>query len=558
MAIDDDAVLTAAKGYIFVAPQDTVSPSDAVIDAFTPSVTGLAPAWQNLGHTSRDDLPEFGFEGGDTETRGTWQNEVVRQIITEAAVDYVTFNLLQFDVETLELYYGATNAAAASSSRYTVQSVATSLPTRALLIIIVDGDTNVAFYAPRTSIRREDAVSLATDEFGQLPVRATVLGGGSELFSWIGGEIQALLDNPYVGLGDSITSISGGAGYGGAWALMVASLMDQRLDYRGNAGVAGQNSTQILARVPDVIALGAKTVTVLAGTNDLTQGVSTGTFQANIQAIVSQFRAAGVVPVLATIPPRANTTFLAQNLAWNSWLRSYAETERLVIVDFWEALVNPATNMFAAGFDSGDGLHPSQQGHLVMARLARDVLTPEVQENEPFTGLSDGNILSNPVLSSGSTGYVASGTVMTGYTEGVVTDSDFDGDKAWEWNFTNPSNAAGFRQFQQTVNPAEWSVGETLLFTAQAKVVTQTGVTPGNNVGFRFAAGFTGSAGTVSFVPGNSTVHEIGRHAFRYVVPASTTAIQIIGIQGAVPVTGQLTSRIGSFGVFNLTRLGLV
>jgi hypothetical protein len=193
MALNDDAVLTAARGYIYLAPQDTASPTDLVIENFTAAVPGLAVGWVNLGHTSRDDLPEFGFDGGDTETRGSWQNESLAQIVTEAAVDYVTFNLLQFDVESLGYYYGVTNGAAEGANRFTaLTNPGTNLPTRALLIIVVDGDTNIAFYAPRASLRREDAISLATDEFGTLPMRATFLGGNvtEGLFSWIGGEIE--------------------------------------------------------------------------------------------------------------------------------------------------------------------------------------------------------------------------------------------------------------------------------------------------------------------------------------------------------------------------------
>lgn len=193
MALDDDAVLTAARGYIYLAPADTVSPTDTVIEDFTPTVPGLPVGWANLGHTSRDDLPEFGFDGGDTETKGTWQNESLKQVVTEVAVDFVTFTLLQFDVDTLALYYGVDNAAVSGAKRFTVTGSAVALPRRALLIIVRDGTTNVAFYAPRADLKREDSVALAVDEFGQLPMRATFAGGNvtEGLFSWIGGEIEA-------------------------------------------------------------------------------------------------------------------------------------------------------------------------------------------------------------------------------------------------------------------------------------------------------------------------------------------------------------------------------
>jgi len=195
VAQNDAAVITAGAGWVFLAPINTASPTDDEIDppgvvvVFDP--TDLPVAWVPVGHTSRDDLPEFGSDGGDTEVRGSWQNASLREVTTETAVEYVTLNLLQFDSDTLELYYGQTNPLVAGERRFRVSGVSGEV-TRALLVVIVDGDTSVGFYAPKASFRREDAISLATDDFGALPVRATFLTGtGGYKFEWIGGEIEA-------------------------------------------------------------------------------------------------------------------------------------------------------------------------------------------------------------------------------------------------------------------------------------------------------------------------------------------------------------------------------
>lgn len=183
MALNDNAVLTAAKGYIFTAPEGTAAPTPAEVSSFNP-VNGFS-GWDNIGHTSRDELPEFGFDGGDTETRGTWQNEALKTVVTEAAVDYVTFQLHQFDEEGLRLYYGTPNSSTVDG-QFTVASSPGGATRRALLIVIVDGETKIAFYAPKTDIRRDDAMALSVDEFAALPLRATFLGGDPNgLFSWI-------------------------------------------------------------------------------------------------------------------------------------------------------------------------------------------------------------------------------------------------------------------------------------------------------------------------------------------------------------------------------------
>jgi hypothetical protein len=144
----------------------------------------VGTGWTNVGHTSRGDLPEFGFDGGDTEVRGTWQNESLREVVTDPIADYLTLMLHQFDTETFELYYGKN-----ASSTPGVFGVAGGTPApleKALLIVIVDGDRKVAFYSPKASLRRDDSISLAVDEFAALPVRATFLKHGSlNKFEWI-------------------------------------------------------------------------------------------------------------------------------------------------------------------------------------------------------------------------------------------------------------------------------------------------------------------------------------------------------------------------------------
>lgn len=159
-------------------------------------VGGTAPAanvvvktalngWVTTGHTSRDDMPEFGFDGGDAEVKGTWQNAALREVVTEQAADYVTVVLQQFDKGSFELYYGP-NSVTAPAGVFGVDGGAAATNEKAFLVIIVDGTTRIGFYAAKASIRRDDSISLPVDEFAGLPIRATFLKhGASRLFDWI-------------------------------------------------------------------------------------------------------------------------------------------------------------------------------------------------------------------------------------------------------------------------------------------------------------------------------------------------------------------------------------
>lgn len=185
MAQNDEAVFTAARGYILTAPVGTAAPTPTDISDFASAKDlSIFADYETVGHTAREELPVFGFEGGETETKGTWQNASFKQVVTEVPSDYVTFNLHQFDDTALGFYYGVDGGT--TQGVFAVQDAPTTTVDRALLIVILDGDNAVAFHASKAGIKREESIELAVDEFAYLPLRATFLKNDTDpLFSWI-------------------------------------------------------------------------------------------------------------------------------------------------------------------------------------------------------------------------------------------------------------------------------------------------------------------------------------------------------------------------------------
>lgn len=139
--------------------------------------------WTPIGHTSNDDLPEFGYDGGDSETKGSWQKKVLREITSEAPVDYITVNALQFDEQTLELYYGKN--ASKQANVFGVEAPGAEGVEKAFLLVMKDGLFKIAFSAAKASVRREESISLENDDFAALPLRATfVKHPGRHLYEW--------------------------------------------------------------------------------------------------------------------------------------------------------------------------------------------------------------------------------------------------------------------------------------------------------------------------------------------------------------------------------------
>ena len=186
MAQNDDAVLVAALGYVYTAPPGTPAPTPAALDDInlldtSTWGTGLT-AWKSVGHTSRDKLPEFGFDGGDPEVKGSWQKKKLREITKDDPIDSLMVTLHQFDKEALGLYYGPNQSTTPGVFGYKNQTT----NERAGLVIIADDDVRIGHHFSKASVRRDDAIDLPIDDLAALPIKFTYLDFEDELlFSWI-------------------------------------------------------------------------------------------------------------------------------------------------------------------------------------------------------------------------------------------------------------------------------------------------------------------------------------------------------------------------------------
>jgi lysophospholipase L1-like esterase len=74
-----------------------------------------------------------------------------------------------------------------------------------------------------------------------------------------------------------------------------------------NLGIAGNNSTQALARMSDMLRITPTVAVIYIGINDNFQTISTATTQANIQSMINQLKSAGcsriVLCNIHNIPP---------------------------------------------------------------------------------------------------------------------------------------------------------------------------------------------------------------------------------------------------------------
>ena len=141
-----------------------------------------------------------------------------------------------------------------------------------------------------------------------------------------------------------------------------------------NRGVNGERSDQIRDRFErDVVIAAPKAVVIIAGVNDVYQGLSVEQVTAELSAMYAQAARAGIRAVAGSILPY-NTATPDENTRMrqiNDWIR---RQPGIVFVDTRGAAA-PADNPDTL-LDSADGLHPTAAGYHRMA----DAIQPALEQ----------------------------------------------------------------------------------------------------------------------------------------------------------------------------------
>ena len=150
-------------------------------------------------------------------------------------------------------------------------------------------------------------------------------------------------------------------------------------------GISGQNTTQMKNRFQkDVIALNPQVVVIMAGTNDLAQGVTEADIAANIAEMATAAKAAGIKVVLCSVTPNDDTYSKLSNpktkgahiVALNKLIKSQAESNGHSWCDYWSSMVTDAENDLSmkVAYRLYDNLHPGPDGYDVMEPIVKAII----------------------------------------------------------------------------------------------------------------------------------------------------------------------------------------
>ncbi len=148
-------------------------------------------------------------------------------------------------------------------------------------------------------------------------------------------------------------------------------------------GVSGQNTTQMLARFKkDVVDLDPVVAVIMAGTNDLAQGVTKEQIVANIQSMAEMAEAAGIKVVLCTVTPCNDSYSRLENpktkgahiIALNGMLKEYADSKGFRWCDYWSVTVADDGLALHPDYCLYDRLHPGPAGYTVMEGVIKPII----------------------------------------------------------------------------------------------------------------------------------------------------------------------------------------
>lgn len=159
--LDNSTLVISGGNYYTHDTLGTTAPED---------LTTIPAGFDNLGHTDLEDVIAFATEGGEATTLGTLQKRTLRTTYSNR-IDTFTFNLQQFDEDSLKLYYGSNMAELNVGSIWRTVPDSPEITVRTFLAIFSDGNKRFGIYAPAAEIYRADDAEFTSDELAGLPIQ---------------------------------------------------------------------------------------------------------------------------------------------------------------------------------------------------------------------------------------------------------------------------------------------------------------------------------------------------------------------------------------------------
>lgn len=206
--------------------------------------------------------------------------------------------------------------------------------------------------------------------------QATTSGQGSDK---VAGTTAANAKKVIVFYGNSLT-----AGYGLDPAQAFPALIGKRIDSLGlpykviNSGLSGETTAGGKSRISWVLRQPADVFVLELGGNDGLRGLPLSATRENLQAIMDTVRhknpATKIIIAGMQIPPNMGTTYTK---AFRELFKELADKNKAILIPFLLENVGGIPRL-----NQSDGIHPTAEGHRIVANTVWKVLEPVLKEGE--------------------------------------------------------------------------------------------------------------------------------------------------------------------------------
>jgi len=141
-----------------------------------------------------------------------------------------------------------------------------------------------------------------------------------------------------------------------------------------NCGINGQTTDQIQARLDQAFSYHPRYMIILAGVNDIYQGLSLNAAAKNLNTMYHEAKLHGVIPIAATVLPFSAATARQSEAInkLNAWIMKNADVIRIEVADLHAAVCDPQNCDKLNG--TTDGLHPDIGGYRKMGLILAGII----------------------------------------------------------------------------------------------------------------------------------------------------------------------------------------
>ena len=178
LAVKPESLIVASRGTVFVSNPNVALPENGLKDLALSIGAASSPAgWERVPNTSRENLPSFDVEQGNSKILGSWDVKSLRTVYEDGSVK-LSFRVLQHDPDTMIKFL---NGWKTETLEGAVMPASNWAITCGLAVVILDGNTVSGYHIPNMDAVVTGLPSLNLEGFAETTIQGTAKAASNEV-----------------------------------------------------------------------------------------------------------------------------------------------------------------------------------------------------------------------------------------------------------------------------------------------------------------------------------------------------------------------------------------